>query len=112
MEGSSIHVQEEILLAKQSRAEGNEGRARVCARRAAGTAAGQFLIEQGVGDAEDNAVQSLIRLSTMDSLPDRVQIAARLLVMRVDESNNLPPKVDLIEEAGVVIRYVEAASEH
>lgn len=112
MEGPSIHVQEEILLAKQSREEGNEGRARVCARRAAGTAACQFLIGKGVGNSQDNAVQSLIRLSTIDSLPDRVQIAARWLVMRVDESSNLPPEVDLIQEAGVVIRFVESASEH
>jgi len=112
MESANIHVQEEILLAKQSRAEGNEGRARVCARRAAGTAAGQFLIEKGVGDSEDNAVQSLIRLSTMDILPDRVQTAARCLVMRVDESNNLPQEVDLIQEAGIVIQFVESASEH
>lgn len=112
MEGPSIHVQEEILLAKQSREEGNEGRARVCARRAAGTAAGQFLIGKGVGNSQDNAVQSLIRLSAIDSLPDRVQIAARWLVMRVDESSNLPQEVDLIQEAGVVIRFVESASEH
>ena len=110
MESASIHVQEEMLLAKQSRAEGNEGRARVCARRAAGTAAGHFLATRGLGTAQDNTVQSLIKLSEIDSLPERVQTAARWLVERVDESNNLPPEVDLIREAVIVIQFVETAS--
>jgi hypothetical protein len=110
MEGASIHVQEEMLLAKQSRAEGNEGRARVCARRAAGTAAGLYLIEKGVGCSHDNALQSLLKLSELDALPKRVQIAASWLVERVDESSNLPPEVDLLQEAGIVIHFVESAS--
>jgi anti-sigma factor ChrR (cupin superfamily) len=111
MEGASIHVQEEMLLAKQSRAEGNEGRARVCARRAAGTAAGQYLLGRGVGSTQDNAVQSLLALAGLDSLPERVQIAAGWLVERVDESSNLPPEVDLIQEAAIVIRFVESSSD-
>jgi hypothetical protein len=109
MEGTNIHIQEEMLLAKQSRVEGNEGRARVCARRAAGTAAQQFLIDQGLGDTQDNAVESLIKLAVVDSIPERVRIAARWLVERVDESSNLPPEVDLIREAGMVIAYLESA---
>lgn len=111
MEGAIIHVQEEMLLAKQSRAEGNEGRARVCARRAAGTAAGLYLVERGVGSSHDNAVQSLLKLSELESLPERVQTAAGWLVERVDENSNLPPEVDLIQEAGIVIRFVESASD-
>ncbi len=111
MEGTSIHVQEELLLAKQSRAEGNEGRARVCARRAAGTAAGMYLLERGRGSLEDNALQSLLKLSELDSLPERVQTAASWLVERVDENSNLPPEVDLIQEAKIVIGFIESASE-
>lgn len=98
-----------MLLAKQSRVEGNEGRARVCARRAAGTAAGQYLIEKGIGNPQDSTLQALISLSELGSLPVRVQTAARWLVERVDESSNLPPDVDLIQEADVVIRFVESA---
>ena len=43
-----IQVREELLLAKQSRLEGNEGRARVCARRAAGTAVKLYLENKGL----------------------------------------------------------------
>lgn len=108
MEGFHSHVQEELLLAKQSRQEGNEGRARVCARRAAGAAAREFLGNEDLGISKENALNALRRLGEVDSLPIRVQKAIKRLLDRVDEYHNLPPGIDLIQEADIIIQYIES----
>jgi hypothetical protein len=102
-----IQIQEEMLLAKQSRMEGNEGRARVCARRAAGTAVQQYLEKRGLSQGDENALQSLMVFGKLVRLPERIQAAVRWLIHRVDQDNNHPPEIDLIEEAGVVLRYID-----
>ena len=107
MEGSRLHVEKEMLLAKQSRLEGNEGRARVCARRAAGAAAQAYLHRQDPKDQERNAIQSLLELMDYRDVPERVQSAINWLVTRVNEDHILPGDVDLIEEAMIVIQYLK-----
>ncbi len=107
MTGSKLQVQEELLLAKQSRIEGNEGRARVCARRAAGAAAQAYLQQAGYRDRADNALESLRKLKGDLDLPERIEVSIRCLLQRVDEEHNLPQDMDLITEAEKVIRYLE-----
>ena len=107
MEAPKLQIKEELLLAKQSRLEGNEGRARVCARRAAGAAVKEHLLSKGLIQNQENAIQSLQFLARMDTLPIRVQEAVDWLVQRVNQDHNMPPEVDLIHEAGIVIKYIE-----
>ena len=107
MEAPKLQVKEELLLAKQSRLEGNEGRARVCARRAAGAAVKEHLIKTGINKEQNNAIQSLLILAQIETLPARVQEAVDWLVQRVNQDHKLPPEVDLIHEAGIVIKYIE-----
>jgi len=107
MEGPRLQIKEEILLAKQSRLEGNEGRARVCARRAAGAAVQKYLIKKGISQKQENAIQSLLIFKQSESLPVGVQEAVNWLVERVNEDHNLPSEIDLIHEAGGVIQYIE-----
>ena len=108
MEAPRLQIKEEILLAKQSRQEGNEGRARVCARRAAAAAVKEYLIQKGTSQKEENAIQSLLIFRQSKKLPVRVQEAVDWLIQRVNQDHNLPSEVDLIHEAGVVIDFVEA----
>jgi len=103
-----MQIKEELLLAKQSRLEGNEGRARVCARRAAGAAVNEYLQKMGITHKQENAFQSLLILSQSIKLPARVQEAVEWMVQKVNLDHNLPPEVDLIHEAGIVIQYIEA----
>jgi hypothetical protein len=105
-ENTPIQVREELLLAKQSRLEGNEGRARVCARRAAGAAVKMYLSRKGFLSGSESVVQSLIVFSDRVDLPSRVQVAVDWLVQRVDQNYNLPPDIDLINEANVVLKYL------
>ena len=107
MEAPKLQIKEELLLAKQSRLEGNEGRARVCARRAAGAAVKERLVKMGITQKQENAIQSMLILAQKETLPVRVQEAIDWLVQRVNQDHNLPLEVDLIHEAGVVIKYIE-----
>ena len=107
MEGPRLQVQEELLLAKQSRLEGNEGRARVCARRAAGAAVQAYLSMDGSLPVGESVIQSLIRFKRTGQIPPRVRIAVNWLVKRVNQDYSFPADVDLIHEAGVVIQYIE-----
>ena len=88
MEAPKLQIKEELLLAKQSRLEGNEGRARVCARRAAGAAVKEHLVKMGRTQKQENAIQSLLILAQMKTLPARVQEAVDWLVQRVNQNHN------------------------
>jgi hypothetical protein len=101
-----IQIQEELLLAKQSRKEGNEGRARVCARRAAGAAVQAYFGKQGNSSQPENALRSLLSLSNTQNIPDRIQLAVERLTQRVNDDHQLPPEIDLIKEAKLLIQYL------
>jgi hypothetical protein len=112
MEGPTLQIQEELLLAKQSREEGNEGRARVCARRAAGAAAQGYLLRAGYGDRAGNVLESLQAMKQTLILPERVEQAIDSLLLKVDPDYNLPLDVDLISEAETVISYLFSGKDH
>jgi hypothetical protein len=109
MKSPSLQIQEELLLAKQSRIEGNEGRARVCARRAAGAAAQSYLLRVGFSGQSENVLDSLLMLKKELELPERVVTAIDCLLKRVDLDYNLPPDVDLITEAEAVIQFINSS---
>ena len=104
---AQIQIREELLLAKQSRLEGNEGRARVCARRAAGVAVKLFLDREGLLNGSENALQALERLHGQSDLPPRVESAANRLIQRVDQNYSLPLEIDLIKEAKIILEYID-----
>ena len=111
MEGTSLQIQEELLLAKQSRREGNEGRARVCARRAAGAAAQNFLLQAGFGDQKENVLESLQKMKHALTLPEHVEKAIDSLLLKVDTDHSLPLDIDLISEAEKVIDFILSGEE-
>jgi HEPN domain-containing protein len=92
-------IKAEFEKAEEARARGNEGQARVCARRAAGIAVREYLQRQGIRppsvSAYDllNSVKRDVRLS-----PDLRQIADHL-TLRVNEEFKLPVNADLVAEA-------------
>jgi hypothetical protein len=98
MNSWSDDVRRELELARKARMEGNEGRARVCARRAGGIAAREYLRLRGQA-APPPGYDLLKRLSEVAEAPRRVRQSAVLLTMRVDEEFKLPADVDLIAEA-------------
>lgn len=91
--------QREIEQAKTARAAGNEGMARVCARRAAGIVIGEYLQRRGVSTLRPNAYDRLQYLISLPDVSDEIRQVASHLVTRVTPDHTLPIDVDLISEA-------------
>lgn len=99
MEDWVAKFDQEISTAQAARARGNEGMARVCARRAAGLAAGEYLIRHGMDDPALNAFERLQILAGLDSLPAEIRQVAGHFLLRITPEYRLPVDADLIAEA-------------
>jgi hypothetical protein len=94
-----IKIEEELARGEMARSQGLEGRARVCARRAASVAARAYLEESGLPMPGSGAVDLLNALEGLPGISAPAHQAAARLLMRVDENYALPPDVDLLAEA-------------
>ena len=92
-------IEAEFERAAGARARGNEGQARVCARRAAGIAAREFLTRRGEGVRTSSAYDLLNLLKDDPRLSADLKLIAEHLTLRVNEEFKLPVNVDLIAEA-------------
>jgi hypothetical protein len=92
-------LETEFKLAEAARSHGNEGQARVCARRAAGIAAREFLAHRGQIFRSPSAVELLKLLAKDIHLSAELRQAAYYLTLQVNEQFKLPVEVDLVAEA-------------
>ena len=92
-------LQREFEAAERARAKGNEGQARVCARRAAGIAIREYLARQGIRPPSTSAVDLLNLLKEDPRLSPDLTLVADHLTLRVTEEFKLPVDVDLVAEA-------------
>ena len=92
-------LQNEFDLAASARARGNEGQARVCARRAAGIALREHFKRRGVMLRNPGAYELLKEYMGFDDTPADLRQIARYLTLRVTEEFKLPVAVDLVKEA-------------
>jgi hypothetical protein len=91
--------QRELETAITARASGNEGKARVCARRAAGVVLGEYFTRRGISPIKPSAYDRLRDIQSLGDVPsDVIQVVDHFL-LRVDRSQQLPIPVDLIEDA-------------
>src|SRR5512140_3602092 len=92
-------IQSELDKAPQARARGNEGQARVCARRPAGTAARAYFERLGKPILSSSAYDLLKAIAEDQAISAHLRESAVYLTLRVDEQFKLPPGVDLLAEA-------------
>jgi hypothetical protein len=100
-------IDREFTRAKLARSEGFEGRARVCARRAAGLAIREFHKSKGASGLRANAYDLLVGLRDEPELSRESRQAVDLLLLKVDEEFSLPEEVDLLVEARRLIDELE-----
>jgi HEPN domain-containing protein len=96
----------EIQLARSFREQGNEGRARVCARRAAGIAVRAYLSNKFESDPGSNAYELLKTFITKEQIPEEVRQIANHFLLKVDTEFNLPDDIDLIADAQKLARML------
>lgn len=102
-------IELELNLASKARVQGNEGRVRVCARRAAGWAVAAYRQrELGVAPVA-NAYRQLHWLQTLDEIPQEIREAAFRLTARVSLDHTLPHQEDPLEDARMLIQAMSDA---
>lgn len=97
-------IKAELDHAQRARAEGNEGKARVCARRAAGIAAGEYLRNNGFPDPGLNAYQRIKYLCEIPEISSEICQVAKHFLVRVTPDHNLPIDIDLIADANWLVK--------
>lgn len=102
-------IAEELERGAAARAAGLEGRARVCARRAAGAAIRAYLEERGAGQglSAHDLLATLADEPGLAGVPEQARRSAALLLERVDENYALPPGIDLLVEARSLVEALE-----
>ena len=98
-----ILTKTELELAEDARGSGNEGRGRVCARRAAGHVAGEYLHRQGIRINTNSALDRLRYLETYPELStEDVEIIHHFLIHTTPE-HKLPINADLIADVYLLV---------
>jgi hypothetical protein len=92
-------IEAELARAEAARQDGFEGRARVCARRAAGIAIRAYARQHSLNLPAASAYDLLTVLEGTTGVPEEARQAAQLLTERVDTDFSLPIEIDLIAEA-------------
>jgi len=96
-------IQEELHLAGEASSAGNKGKARVCARRAAGVAVREYLAKRQISYPDPSSIAVLTLIRDLPGLPDSIKINVDNLLLRVNPDYQLPVDVDLVDQARQLI---------
>jgi len=99
-------IRQEISIARESVDIGNEGKVRVCARRAAGWAIQWFVSRNARPDWRTDAMSQLKHLQGDESFSGDVREAARRLSTRISDRFEYSPSADPIEDAIIIINEI------
>lgn len=97
-----VSYQEELSHAFIARSMGNEGMARVCARRAAGIVIGEFLERHGRTNLSHSAYERLTAFNHLPGVDPKFKLIANHFLLKVDHDHKLPGDVDLIADVQVL----------
>jgi hypothetical protein len=89
----------EISQARIARQSGNEGMARVCARRAVGILLGEYFSRQGITNSGSSAYDRLRLFQRLPHLAPPVRQVIDHFLAHVAPDRTLPGNFDLIAEA-------------
>ncbi len=101
-------IDQELAAAKQALADGNEGKARVCARRAVATAAEAWWANRGEPQKPTDAMGYLRRIQGQATFPLSVRQAAERLTTAVTRRHDAPFTTDPISDASLIISHLAA----
>lgn len=90
----------EIQRARHARAEGKEGMARVCARRAAGEVIREYFRRTRVSLEKPSALHALKTLAQTEGVSPRIREIATHFIWQITPDHTLPDDVDLLAEVG------------
>jgi hypothetical protein len=98
----------ELLKSRKAAEDKLAGRSRVAARRAAGIALAEYNRLEQFTRETDNYYDLLQSLLKHPGVPQNIQQATQRLCQRVDEQYNLPDDFHLINDAEILVKFVES----
>ena len=102
----SDEIQNELDRAQKALAENNEGKVRVCARRAAGAAVREWMAACIQPPAWGQTAVAQLRAMAADrSLPEAIREAAKRLSTTVDHDHKLPFAEHPLDDARLIIEH-------
>ena len=105
-------IDAEFARGRRAFADGNEGMARVCARRAAGIAIGHYLDESRRSGWAADAVHRLHSVEGHETFPEPVRHAARRLTARVREDFTSPFQDNPLDDAQIIVTHFMQEEAH
>ena len=96
----------ELNTAESARQSGNEGRARVCARRAAGHVAAEYLSRQDINLQTENALKKLRYLLSFPEVNPAERETIEHFLIHTTPDHQLPIDADLITDVHLLARQL------
>jgi len=100
-------MERELARAAQGIQEGNEGLARVCARRAVAAGIQDLATRRGTPEWTRDAMHQLRRIQEEDTFPLAVRHAAQRLLTTVTQQHEAPLSTDPIADARLILAHLE-----
>lgn len=101
-------IEQELAAAEAAWKDGNEGKARVCARRAVALVTEAWLADLPDLRWRGDAMEHLRQIQRLASLPLPVRQAAERLSTAVPQRQAAPFTIDPLADARVIIEYLAA----
>jgi len=109
-------IKKELAAARTAAREGNDGKARVCSRRAAGTAIEWYVAVYPGAVKGTDALNRLKNLAEDPTFPKDVREAAQKLLTRITDRFQYPFSTDPVADAALItdyfIRIMDAGASH
>jgi hypothetical protein len=101
-------IKQELAKAAEGLQNGNEGLARVCARRAVSIGAQQWSAQRHKSAWQGDAMHQLRHIHNEPTFPLPVKNAAQRLLTTVTEQAHLPMTTDPITDARIILDYLNS----
>jgi hypothetical protein len=101
-------IEQELAAAEAARKDANEGKARVCARRAVARATEEWLERVPVRRWRGDAMEHLRQIQQDTSFPLPIRHAAERLSTTVAQRQTAPFTTDPISDARLIIAYLSS----
>jgi len=103
-------IEQELTKAFEGRQSGNDGLARVCARRAVALAAQHWAEQRHLPIWQGDAMHQLRQIEGETTFPLPVREAAQRLLTKVTEQAQLPMTTDPITDARMILDHLNSES--
>ena len=101
-------IEQELTKAAKGLHNGNDGLARVCARRAVAIAAQHWAEQRHLPTWQGDAMHQLRQIQEETKFPVSMREAAQRLLTKVTEQAQLPMTTDPITDARIIIDHLHA----